>query len=168
MLWLNSRPATLLCALGSRSSPLDPILSCVHFSSQMDALLNWVFIVYLGIKWSSNAFQSTMAPFFLFVEISGVLWFCDIMAQYITLMTSCGSCPLNCSELSLSSSIGVQTCTIMLVWKFPWRGTGNWLLRNVCVGMCRWDPGTLCLYQTQFSWILLLFGRLNFQSLSLS
>jgi len=40
LLKCTSQPVTLLCALGSRSSPLDPILCCVHYSSQMDALCN--------------------------------------------------------------------------------------------------------------------------------
>ena len=33
--------------------------------------------------------------------------------------------------------------------------------RNFWVGMCRWNPGTLNLYQSKFSWILLPYTRLN-------
>ena len=33
--------------------------------------------------------------------------------------------------------------------------------RNLRVGMCRWDPGTLNLYQSYFSWILLPCTRVN-------
>ena len=30
--------------------------------------------------------------------------------------------------------------------------------------MRRWDPGTLCLYQSSFKWILLPYNRLNYQN----
>ena len=37
-------------------------------------------------------------------------------------------------------------------------------LRNFWVVMCRWDPGTLSLYQSSFKWILLPYTRLNYQN----
>ena len=33
--------------------------------------------------------------------------------------------------------------------------------RNFSVGMCRWNPETLSLYQSWFSWILLPYTRVN-------
>ena len=37
-------------------------------------------------------------------------------------------------------------------------------LRNFWVVMCRWDPGTLSLYQSSFKWIFLPYTRLNYQN----
>ena len=39
-------------------------------------------------------------------------------------------------------------------------GGGGWYFRKFWVGMCCWDPGTLILYQSKFSWILLPYTRL--------
>ena len=39
------------------------------------------------------------------------------------------------------------------------RGGGHF--RNFLVGMCRWEAGTLNLYQSWFSWILLPYTRVN-------
>ena len=36
--------------------------------------------------------------------------------------------------------------------------------RDFWVGMCRWDPGTLSLYESSFKWILLPYTRLNSQN----
>ena len=38
---------------------------------------------------------------------------------------------------------------------------GGGYFRNFWVGMSRWDPGTLNLHQSQFSWILLPYTRVN-------
>ena len=46
------------------------------------------------------------------------------------------------------------------------RGGGGYL-RKFWVGMCRWVPGTLSLYQSSFKWILLPYTRLNSQTLPL-
>ena len=40
-------------------------------------------------------------------------------------------------------------------------GGGGGYFRNFWVGMCRWDPWTLSLYQSYFSWIFLPFTRLK-------
>ena len=42
---------------------------------------------------------------------------------------------------------------------FSTRTPGGEYFKNFWVGMCRWDPGTLNLYQNQFSWILLHYTR---------
>ena len=38
---------------------------------------------------------------------------------------------------------------------------GGGYFRNFWMGMCRWEPGTLNLYQSYFSWILLPYTRVN-------
>ena len=47
----------------------------------------------------------------------------------------------------------------LFLLKIPPRGRGY--LRNFWVGMCRWDPGILSLYQCYFSCILLLYTSVN-------
>ena len=41
------------------------------------------------------------------------------------------------------------------------RSGGGGYLKKFRVGMCRWDPRTLNLYQNKFSWILLPYNRVN-------
>ena len=48
------------------------------------------------------------------------------------------------------------------------RGGGGGYLRKFWVGMCRWVPGTLSLYQSSFKWILLPYTWLNSQNSPLS
>ena len=45
---------------------------------------------------------------------------------------------------------------------------GGGYFRNFSVGMCRWDPGILSIYQSKFSWILLPYTRLNSLNIPLS
>ena len=57
----------------------------------------------------------------------------------------------------------VQLCSIY--WRsyavsqtrVRWGGS----FRNFWVGICRWDPGTLWLYQSKFNWILPPYNRVN-------
>ena len=76
------------------------------------------------------------------------------------------------------TGIVILTCTTREIWvwgtlvllniyclEYNWEQTvvrvpGGYF-RNFWVGMCRWDPGTLNLYQSQFSWILLPYTRVN-------
>ena len=47
-----------------------------------------------------------------------------------------------------------QSFIVLLIQKFKTleaRGGGGGYFRNFWVGMCRWDPGTLNLYQSLFS-----------------
>ena len=41
------------------------------------------------------------------------------------------------------------------------RVPGEGYFRNFWAGMCRWDTGTLNLYQSSFKWILLPYTRIN-------
>ena len=55
----------------------------------------------------------------------------------------------------------------LLFWEKPWLrrhiggGVGGEYFRNFWVTTCRWDPGTLSLYQSWFSCILLPYTSLN-------
>ena len=46
-----------------------------------------------------------------------------------------------------------------LWWCMTYHPRGRGYFRNFWVGMCRRDPGTLHLYQSYFSWILLPYTR---------
>ena len=66
----------------------------------------------------------------------------------------CGWIEIAVAQVNLKSTTN-QASTIFI---FPPPHAGN---RNFWVGMCHWDPGTLSLYQSLFSRILLPYTRIN-------